>query len=83
MMCVLEVDIGTWPESAHVSLRQKSCPCARPGTHEPDRKFPEPKPDFLACKPLVRLGKYETPLSSAVVCVFFGEFWKPRLAKMN
>jgi hypothetical protein len=88
MMSVLEVDIGKWPEkkwleNAHISLRQTGGPCARPGTHGFDRKFPEPKADFGACRPLFRLEKYENPLESGVVCVFFGEYCMPRLAKMN
>jgi len=83
MMSVLEVDVGTWPENANVSLRQTGDLYARPGTHGLDRKFPEPKVDFGVCKPLIRLGEYEIHVHFGVFCVFFVQFSLSHLAKMN
>jgi hypothetical protein len=71
MMSVLEVDVGTWRENASVSLRQTDAPCASPGTHGHDRKFPDPQADFPARRPLVRLGKYEILIQFGVICLFF------------
>jgi hypothetical protein len=58
-MCVLEVDVGAWPEKAPISLRQTGGSCARPGTHGFDRKLPDPKAEIPALRPLVGLEQYK------------------------
>jgi len=83
MISLLEVDAGTRPENALISLCLTAGSLARPGTHGLDRKCPDPKADFAFLGPLARLEKYEIVVCWGVVCVFFLELWGVRLAKMN
>ena len=71
MISLLEVDAGTRPENALISLCLTASSLARPGTHGPDRKCPDPKVDLAADGPLARLEKHEILVGWGVVCVFF------------